>query len=66
MHRPLGGFKAQGDFAPSISLSAVGRDESGDILIRIEVDNDVSTHVEMTKWHFTQLVSQVFSELQKL
>jgi hypothetical protein len=67
MLRPLASYKTSSDFGASISFSVCGRDSDGDLLIRIEIEAEGQTkQIELTKWHFTQLIGDICYQLQKI
>jgi hypothetical protein len=68
MNRFLAGYKGPGDFGVSLTLSICGRDESGELLIQLEIDDpkaEVAT-IALTKWHFNQLIAEAQLNLQKI
>jgi hypothetical protein len=68
MNRYLAGYKGPGDFGVSLSLSICGRDESGEVLIQLEIDDlkAESAVIVLTKWHFNQLIAEAQFNLQKI
>jgi hypothetical protein len=67
MLKPLAFHKEVGDLASSITLSAVGRSKEGDVVLRIEIEDPVNTvFIDLTKWHFHQLIAEAEERLQKI
>lgn len=66
MIKPLAAYKHPGDNADSVTISITGRSDQGDLLISISVDEDaITSSIQLTKWHFQQLIAAAEERLQQ-
>jgi hypothetical protein len=66
MLKSLASYKQPNDYGASIDISISGR-EDNDILVSILIEDykGDGASIELTKWHFNQLIQEALHRLQK-